>query len=123
MAIRVVRLGSARGKDEGPRIGTVRRPPRGVRKTDYSKLDYYDVWLPQLSPSPDLVKAAQQRPDVDFLGLEVAQKYARFSAAALAKRGLTNAVVIAADALRVFADNSHVPRAVMAYLDDSVAAG
>ncbi len=63
MAIRVVRLGSPRGKDEGPRIGTVRRPPRGVRKTDYSRLDYYDTWLPQLAPSAALVKVALKRPD------------------------------------------------------------
>ncbi len=63
MAIRIVRLGSPRGKGEGPRIGTVRRPPRGVRRTDYSKLDFYDVWLPQLSPSAGLVKMALTRPD------------------------------------------------------------
>lgn len=56
MAIRVLRLGSDRMKDEGLRIGTVRRPPRGVRKEDYGKLNYYDVWLPNLSPSPDTMK-------------------------------------------------------------------
>ncbi len=55
MAIRVVRLGSPREKEEGIRIGTVRRPPRGVRKTDYARLDFYDVWLPQLAPSAGLV--------------------------------------------------------------------
>ena len=55
MAIRVVRLGVPRGKDEGIRVGTVRRPPRGVKKTDYAKLDFYDVWLPQLAPSAKLV--------------------------------------------------------------------
>lgn len=58
MAISVVRLGSTRGKDEGPRLGTVRRPPRGVRKQDYTKLDYYDVWLPELAPSAKLIKTA-----------------------------------------------------------------
>ncbi len=63
MAIRVVRLGSPREKNEGLRIGTVRRPPRGVRKTDYARRDFYDVWLPQLAPSADLVKLAQSRPD------------------------------------------------------------
>jgi len=56
--IRVVRLGSPRAKDEGPRIGTVRRPPRGVPKTEYASRDIYDVWLPGLAPSEPLVKAA-----------------------------------------------------------------
>ena len=55
MALSVVRLGSPRAKNEGIRIGTVRRPPRGVRKEDYSRLDHFDVWLPQLSPSAELV--------------------------------------------------------------------
>lgn len=58
VAIRVVRLGSPRSADEGPRLGTVRRPPRGVRKSDYATLNYYDVWLPTLSPSADLVREA-----------------------------------------------------------------
>ena len=58
MAIRVVRLGSPRAKDEGLRIGTVRRPPRGVAKKDYSRRNFYDVWLPDLAPSAGLVKQA-----------------------------------------------------------------
>ncbi len=58
MTISVVRLGSARGKVEGPRLGTVRRPPRGVKKRDYARLDYYDVWLPELAPSARLIKTA-----------------------------------------------------------------
>ena len=58
MAIRIVRLGADRSPDEGLRIGTVRRPPRGVRKSDYSSKNYYDVWLPMLAPSPGLVKLA-----------------------------------------------------------------
>ncbi len=62
MAIRVLQLGSARIKDEGIRIGTVRRPPRGVRKEDYSRLDYYDVWLPQLAPSSELVQKIKKGP-------------------------------------------------------------
>ncbi len=56
MAIRVVRLGSDRLEGEGLRIGTVRRPPRGVRKEDFSTLNWYDVWLPNLSPSPETMK-------------------------------------------------------------------
>jgi uncharacterized protein YeaO (DUF488 family) len=54
MSIRIVRLGSARTKSEGVRLGTVRRPPRGVKKRDYARLDYYDVWLPELAPSEAL---------------------------------------------------------------------
>ena len=58
MPVRIVRLGSPRRADEGTRLGTVRRPPRGVPKAEFAKRDYYDVWLPALSPSPDLVKEA-----------------------------------------------------------------
>lgn len=56
MAVRVVRLGSPRVKGEGLRIGTVRRPPRGVPKAEFAKRDFYDVWLPDLAPSDALVK-------------------------------------------------------------------
>lgn len=56
--IRVVRLGSPRATGEGPRLGTVRRPPRGVPKSAFARRDYYDVWLPELSPTSDLVSAA-----------------------------------------------------------------
>jgi len=58
MSVRIVRLGSDRLPDEGLRIGTVRRPPRGVRKTDYAKRNFYDVWLPLLAPAADTVKMA-----------------------------------------------------------------
>jgi uncharacterized protein YeaO (DUF488 family) len=54
MSIRVVQLGSSRAADEGPRLGTVRRPPRGVQKADYARRNYYDVWLPELAPSATL---------------------------------------------------------------------
>ena len=56
MAIRIVQLGSPRHPDEGLRLGTVRRPPRGVRKTQYSKQNWFDVWLPNLSPSAELMR-------------------------------------------------------------------
>ena len=56
MAIRVVRLGSKRHVDEGTRLGTVRRPPRGVRRTDYARRDFYDVWFPVLAPSVATMK-------------------------------------------------------------------
>lgn len=55
MAIRIVQLGTPRVAGEGLRLGTVRRPPRGVPKTQFASRDYYDVWLPNLSPSADLV--------------------------------------------------------------------
>ena len=58
MALRIVRLGSPRARNEGLRIGTVRRPPRGVPKSDYAKRGFYDVWLPDLAPSAQLVKTA-----------------------------------------------------------------
>jgi uncharacterized protein YeaO (DUF488 family) len=59
MAVRIVRLGNPRRRDEGLRIGTVRRPPRGVPKSEYAKRDLYDVWLPNLAPSEPLLKQAQ----------------------------------------------------------------
>jgi len=59
MAIRVLRLGTDRVRGEGIRIGTVRRPPRGVRKEDFSSQNWYDVWYPNLSPSPETMKLGQ----------------------------------------------------------------
>jgi len=58
MAIRIVRLGSPRGRGEGLRVGTVRRPPRGVPRSEFAARDFYDVWFPNLSPSPGLMKEA-----------------------------------------------------------------
>lgn len=63
LPIAVVRLGAPRKRDEGLRIGTVRRPPRGVPKTEFAKRNFYDIWLPNLSPSQELVKFAQQSQD------------------------------------------------------------
>ena len=62
MAIRFVRLGTPRDPTEGLRIGAVRRPPRGVRKEDYAKRDYFDVWLPELAPSAPLVSWVLSEP-------------------------------------------------------------
>jgi uncharacterized protein YeaO (DUF488 family) len=56
MAVRIVRLGTPRAQDEGLRIGTVRRPPRGVPKTKYASQNWYDVWFPNLAPSAELLK-------------------------------------------------------------------
>jgi uncharacterized protein YeaO (DUF488 family) len=61
MSIRIVRLGSTRAEDEGLRIGTVRRPPRGVPKNEYSARDIYDVWLPLLAPSEELLKEIRSK--------------------------------------------------------------
>lgn len=60
MTVRVVRLGSARANGEGPRIGTVRRPPRGVPKKAFAPQNWYDVWLPNLAPSVEVMKMAQR---------------------------------------------------------------
>ena len=56
MAVRIVQLGSPRKRGEGMRLGTVRRPPRGVPKRLLAKLDFYDVWLPMLAPSAELLR-------------------------------------------------------------------
>ncbi len=59
MGVRIVRLGNERGAEEGLRIGTVRRPPRGVPKREFASRDFYDVWLPDLAPSEELLKRAR----------------------------------------------------------------
>lgn len=56
MAIQIIQLGKPRKPDEGIRIGTVRRPPRGIKKTEYAKRGFFDVWLPNLSPSEELLR-------------------------------------------------------------------
>jgi uncharacterized protein YeaO (DUF488 family) len=63
MAIQVVRLGSPRLEDEGLRIGTVRRPPRGVPKAELASRNFYDVWLPELAPSESLLKLGRAAED------------------------------------------------------------
>ena len=74
MAIRIVKLGSPRVDGEGLRIGTVRRPPRGVPKSEFAKRDFYDVWLPNLAPSEELVREGQSaRSDADWKSF--ARKY------------------------------------------------
>lgn len=67
MSVRIVRLGSRRAPGEGLRIGTVRRPPRGVPKAEFASRDWYDVWFPTLAPSVATMKRAQQaRDDADW---------------------------------------------------------
>ena len=60
MVVRIVRLGSPRVEGEGPRIGTVRRPPRGVPKAEFAAQNWYDVWFPTLAPSTETMKLGQQ---------------------------------------------------------------
>jgi uncharacterized protein YeaO (DUF488 family) len=59
MAVRIVRLGSARARGEGLRLGTVRHPPRGVPKDEHASRNFYDVWVPELAPSAELLKRGQ----------------------------------------------------------------
>lgn len=63
MSISIVQLGTPRKRGEGLRLGTVRRPPRGVPKSDFARLDYYDVWFPNLSPTAELVHEALSAAD------------------------------------------------------------
>jgi uncharacterized protein YeaO (DUF488 family) len=64
VAIGIVRLGTPRSAGEGPRLGTVRRPPRGVKKADYARRDFFDAWFPELAPSAGLVKWLSDQPEV-----------------------------------------------------------
>ena len=73
--IRVVRLGTTRAPDEGLRLGTVRRPPRGVRKSEYARRDFYDVWVPDLAPSPALFSWIKSQPITDAHWRTYARRY------------------------------------------------
>jgi uncharacterized protein YeaO (DUF488 family) len=75
MAIRVVRLGSPRARGEGLRLGTVRRPPRGISKADLSRRDYFDVWLPELAPAAELVSWALSAPWTPARWRQFARRY------------------------------------------------
>ena len=71
MAVRIVRLGSARAAGEGLRIGTVRRPPRGVPKSEFARGNWYDVWYPNLSPTVETMKLGQgAQSDADWHAFE-----------------------------------------------------
>lgn len=74
MVVRIVRLGSARDADEGVRIGTVRRPPRGVPKSEFATKNWYDVWFPNLAPSVETMKLGQQA-DTPAQWATFSQKY------------------------------------------------
>ena len=86
MPIRIVRLGTKRQTQEGLRIGTVRRPPRGVRKTEYAKRNYFDVWLPELAPSAALVSWFFSQPLTPKRWTLYAQRYRKEMSAPAASR-------------------------------------
>lgn len=73
--IHIVRLGTPRVANEGPRLGTVRRPPRGVRKSDYARRNFYDLWLPDLAPSAALFSWIKSRPLTDARWRTYARRY------------------------------------------------
>ena len=87
MSIRIVRLGTPRASGEGLRIGTVRRPPRGVPKDQYAARDYYDVWYPNLAPSAELLTQGKVAFD-ERAWLAFAKKYRQEMAAPDASRTL-----------------------------------
>ena len=88
MSVRVVRLGSPRSAGEGLRLGTVRRLPRGVRKEDYAKRDYFDLWFPELAPSQKLLGYASAKPWTDERWEKFAKGYKREMAQPGAQRML-----------------------------------
>jgi uncharacterized protein YeaO (DUF488 family) len=93
MSVRVVRLGSPRVSGEGTRIGTVRRPPRGVPKSQFSSQDWYDVWFPNLAPSVETMKRGQDATSpVQWAAF--AKKYKAEMAAPEAKHALTLLAVL-----------------------------
>jgi len=75
--IRVVRIGTPRARGEGVRVGTVRLLPRGVRKEDYAKRDFFDAWLPEVAPSRELVAYAQAKPWTDVRWAAFTKRYLR----------------------------------------------
>jgi uncharacterized protein YeaO (DUF488 family) len=75
MSVRIVRLGTPRRAGEGLRVGAVRRPPRGVPKRDYARRDFYDAWLPELSPSQRLVSWGLAKPWTDERWARFARRY------------------------------------------------
>ena len=97
MAIRIVRLGTQRASDEGPRLGTVRRPPRGVPKAEFASQNWYDVWYPNLAPSVDTMKLGQDA-DTDARWAAFARKYRAEMCAADASRSLDVLAVLSQSA-------------------------
>jgi uncharacterized protein YeaO (DUF488 family) len=86
VAARVVQLGTPRASGEGLRIGTVRRPPRGVKKSDFGRLDWFDVWLPELAPSSEVVSWALSEPWTDKRWNQYVRRYVKEMSAPPAQR-------------------------------------
>jgi len=97
MAVRVLRLGTERIRGEGLRIGTVRRPPRGVPKEKFASGNWYDVWLPELAPSEATVKLGQKA-ESDAEWKAFAKRYAKEMGAATASRALDLLAALSQDA-------------------------
>ncbi len=98
MAIRIVRLGAPREPGEGPRFATVRRPPRGVRREDYARRDYFDLWLPELAPSAPLVSYAKSRPFTPARWRTFARRYRSEMRTPAARRMLATLATLSAQA-------------------------
>ena len=97
MTVRIVRLGTPRLPGEGTRIGTVRRPPRGVPKAEFASGDWYDVWFPNLSPSPELVKRAlASQADLSAAGEKEWAAFARGYRAEMARPENAHAIALLA---------------------------
>jgi len=94
MAIRIVRLGTPREPGEGPRLATVRRPPRGVRREDYARRDYFDLWLPDLAPSGPLVSYAKSEPLTPARWRTFARRYRSEMRAPAARRLLATLALL-----------------------------
>jgi uncharacterized protein YeaO (DUF488 family) len=77
MSIRVVRLGTQRARGEGLRLGTVRRPPRGVKRSEIARRNYYDLWLPLLAPSAPVVRLALAQPYSEARWAKFVRRYRR----------------------------------------------
>ena len=97
MAIRIVQLGAPRLRNEGVRLGTVRRLPRGIRKTDYAARDYFDAWLPELAPTAALLTWALSKPWTPARWAAFARKYRREMHAPAAARLLAVLAALSAD--------------------------
>ena len=98
MAVRIVQLGTPRERGEGLRIGTVRRPPRGVRKEQYAARDFFDVWLPDLAPSQALVRWIMAAPLTPKRWAAFSRRYRREMRQPAARRLLTLLAALSAEA-------------------------
>lgn len=96
MSIRIVRLGSPRASDEGTRIGTVRRPPRGVPKSEFARQNWYDVWFPVLAPSAETMKLGQAA-ETPAQWTAFTKRYRKEMAAPEAAQALALLVVLSKD--------------------------